>query len=366
MLTETIRNLPRFRLFQSKLGWIGLDIGSASIKAVQLEQADGEVRIANTALIPHTAEELVSGDGVVRRALRKAVVRSGAFKGRDAAVSLPMSLTDLRSFNLPPVDEDELQTLLIQELEGPSEGEIEFDFWQNDSSARTSNGASQVSVLSIDSDRATVAASEFMDAGLQCQVMDGIHFAIARAVQLARPGDDSPMAAIDWGHSTGTFILVRNGRPIFTRLLRDCSYRKLADTGQRQLETTPIEFENMLQRHGCRHLLNLKSDDDDRAILTDDNEQVAVGQQLMQPLRHLVDELGRTLSYLRMQMADRYPQQLMLFGAGATIADLGPFLSEQLNFPCETWSLPRRRPNESHPDALFGAAAALSALAWER
>ncbi len=364
MLTETLRTIPRLPFLQSKLGWIGIDIGSASIKAVQLEQVDGGVRIANSTLIPHTAEELVSGDGVVRRAFRKQLVRGSGFRGRDAAASLPMSLTELRSFNLPPAEDDELEALLLQELEG--EGDIEFDFWKNETSGRTANGASQVSVLSMGQERANIAAGEFINAGLRCHVMDGIHFAIARAVQLANPGDDSPIAAVDWGHSTGTFILVRNGRPIFTRLLRDCSYHKLVATGHRQLGAESLEFENMLQRHGCRHLLKLKSDEDDQSLLADDNEQVAVGQQLMQPLRLLIDELGRTLSYLRMQMADRYPKQMMLFGAGATIAELGPFLSEQLNFPCDPWSLPRRRPDDSQPDALFGAAAALSALAWER
>ncbi|MDA1018353.1 MAG: pilus assembly protein PilM [Planctomycetota bacterium] len=358
--------IPRFRLFQSKIGWIGIDVGSAVIKAVQLERTAGGVRIAGSAIIPQNAKSLI-GDGgdAVGQALRSALVRNSSFRGRDAAFALPMSVTELRSFNLPSADDDELRSMLMQELEGHSEEPTEFDYWRTESSTRTSNAASQVSVLSVDSEPATRAATQLASAGLRCQVLDGLHFAIARAVQLAAPDDDAPIAAVDWGSSTGTFILVRNGRPIFTRLLRDCSFTRLVGLGQRQLKTSAEQFESMLRQHGCRHLLQLTSDENGKPTLTTNNEQVAVGQQLMQPLRMLVDELGRTLSYLRMQMSDRFPKRMMLFGAGATIAELAPFLAGQLNFPCDAWSLPRRRADAGQPDALFGAAAALSALAWE-
>ena len=359
--------MPRFRLFPSKIGWIGIDVGSAAIKAVQLERTSNGVRIANSEIIPHSAKELINDEGdAVQHTLRKHLVRSSPFRGRDAAFSLPMSLTELRSFNLPPADDNELRTMLLQELEGKSEASVEFDYWRTESATRTSSAASQVSVLSVDSDPATRAANRLVGAGLRCQVLDGMHFAIARAVQLAAPNEDAPMAAIDWGSSTGTFILVRNGQPIFTRLLRDCSFSRLVGLGQRQLKTSRESFESMLQQHGCRHLLQLTSDEDGKPTLTNDNEQVAVGQQLMQPLRMLVDELGRTLSYVRKQMSDRFPKRMWMFGAGATIAELAPFLAEQLSFPCEVWSLPRRGLDASQPDALFGAAAALSALAWER
>ncbi len=88
----------------------------------------------------------------------------------------------------------------------------------------------------------------------------------------------------------------------------------------------------------------------------------AMRQILQQPLGVLAAEILRTISYLQQQRS-LIPQQLWLFGGGALLRDMPEHISSVTGITARPWVLSPGDPG-AETDAMFGTAAALSALAW--
>jgi hypothetical protein len=87
------------------------------------------------------------------------------------------------------------------------------------------------------------------------------------------------------------------------------------------------------------------------------------------PLSIMVEELRRTLDFLKRSNSADVPQRMWLFGAGATWKGASEFLSPRIGHPVERWSL---RSSGIHgaaespvPEEILAPAIALSSLAWE-
>jgi actin-like ATPase involved in cell morphogenesis len=85
------------------------------------------------------------------------------------------------------------------------------------------------------------------------------------------------------------------------------------------------------------------------------------------PLAEIVAELNKTLAYPELHRSRLVPQMLWLFGGGATVRNIAEHLSSKTGLPARVWGLAARGDAQlvTAAPALFGPAAALSALAWE-
>jgi type IV pilus assembly protein PilM len=352
-------------------GWIGIDLGTQVVKIAQLERAGGRLRWSRTALErpehPREAKggetpqwPIDSGPQIV-----DALRRQGGFHGRAAACALPMSLTELRTLVLPPGDESEHRAMIAQELEavsGANDEPREFDFWEADADAqREAIVQNAVHVMSIARSLVARLGVGFARAGLECRVLDGLPCALARAVTLAqRSQRPEPVAAIDWGVANATFCVVQGGRTQFIRTLRDCGAGALVAQVAQSLGLSPLEAGDVLRRFGLPEPCG--------ATPGNDGIQEVVADVLAGHLRIVLEELAKTLSYLRAQRSVLLPARLWLFGGGAAIKNVAAFLAAKLEIPCDVWRLPGEEEpgggQSSISSELFGPAAALSALAW--
>ena len=96
--------------------------------------------------------------------------------------------------------------------------------------------------------------------------------------------------------------------------------------------------------------------------------QSVIEEVTAQPMNRFVDELNRTLTFLRQQRRALAPEKLVLFGCGATVGNISQFLCDKLDLPVEPWRLEGAETlgNAGHavPLPLLGPAIALSSLAW--
>jgi type IV pilus assembly protein PilM len=100
---------------------VGLDIGSSSVKAVELKSAGKGFRVAAFDTEPVPPDSIVDGaiiDGAaVADAIRKLFDRNRAFKTKDVATSLSGSAVIVKKINLPVMTEAELAASIYWEAE---------------------------------------------------------------------------------------------------------------------------------------------------------------------------------------------------------------------------------------------------------
>jgi Tfp pilus assembly PilM family ATPase len=346
-------------------GWIGIDLGCQAVKVAQLERAGDALEL--TEAVVDVAPE-AGGEGAalwppgpeLGQRLR-GVLEEGEFVGRQVACVLSMPLTDLRSFKLPPAPRRERRGMIQNELAtifADVDGQRQFDYWEVDDPADSSQiHLDNVAVMSIRQQTLEQVITCVAAARRDCEVLDGMPLALARAVALSGHGNgEAPVGVLDWGYGGATVCVVRRGRPLFTRFLRDCGFGALLNTLADGLGLSRAETQEVLTTYG------LPLDESSSVGVAEVREVVL--ETISRHMRHLVEQLGKTSAYLRVQRPYLVPAKFWLLGGGATIRNLPVFLTGRLNVAFETWNLPVME--GAHPLALFGPAAALSALAWER
>ena len=95
-----------------------------------------------------------------------------------------------------------------------------------------------------------------------------------------------------------------------------------------------------------------------------------IAELAAEPLSRLIDELNKTLSYFQQQRRDLIPSDGWLLGGGATIRNVAPWLSTQIDIPFNVWRLATRLDGTDWASdaatAMLGPAAALSALGGQK
>jgi Tfp pilus assembly PilM family ATPase len=204
-------------------------------------------------------------------------------------------------------------------------------------------------------------AASLSRAGFHCELLDGLPMALARAIQIASPPPaGTAVAAFDWGATSATFCIVRDGRAVFTRLLRDCGFSALPAAVAEALALSVDDAGQLLARHGLCDPANSDSAlGEVQEILTDIASE---------PLATVVSQLDKTLAFPELHRLSLLPEKIWLFGGGATVRNVPAVLSDRIGVPVQAWSLPQAGPETASPlppVQLLGPAIAISALAWQ-
>lgn len=348
-------------------GWIGVDLGTHAVKLAQVERRGTRLRLLG-ALVVRRTSPWTGGDSddlevpASSDEIRAALSLCKGFSGSSAAAVLPMNVCDVRECKVSGKEGSESRLLVRRELDtvyGDTKATREFDFCTVDEQ-QESKADSKAIVFSVKHDWAFRVASDLSESGLYGQVLDGLPWSIARAVAMANAGKGPhTVAALDWGCGRATFCIVKGGVPRYVRCLRDGEFASVLDAVGSALAIQPEEAQKVLADHGLK----------DRNAGGVDPLQSVIEDVAAEPLWTLMNELERTLTFLRQQRRQLVPDRLLLFGGGAAIKNVDQFISEKSGMPVANWSLPIQGPDGSGrkpPWALLGPAIALSSLAWAR
>ena len=359
-LASAAKRLPH----RSTRGWIGIDIGSRAIKVAQVERAQGEMRIVESLVLEDDARSVLDEQNRLADwapLALEALLRSATHaSGKAAACAISVSATESRTLEIPLASEAEMHEMIAQELEVVEDGESslpgrEFDYWVIDDPGRSdSSELALVGAISMPSALAESVGRSVLRCGLRCEVLDAAPWSLSRAIGLTASPSEQPSAVLDWGASTAMLTVVRHGQPVFTRSLRDCPFRRVSQAIQNGLGATPDECCELLNNYGVA----VGGPDDG------DVERV-VSELISDAIQALVEEVNKTLSYLKGQRGAIAPEKLWLAGGGATVRNLDALLSARLGLATASWEMPRAdEAARAAPTALFAQAAALSALKW--
>ena len=356
-------------MVSKRLGWIGVDIGTHTIKLAQAERTPAGVRLRHAAVIqrihPWSDDDaLAQAEPLASRDEIRAALECDAFRGRDAACLLPMNVCDLRGLNVPHGDDHERRAMIENELgddwaNGPVP--MEFDFWELGADGRpeTADGFN-VNLICTSRPWIVQSASDCQQSALDCWAVDGAPLAMARAVgHVAGTVSGQRVLAVDWGYSNATLCVVGHNRPLYARRIHECGLRRCLEA---VAGTLGVSLDH------AQHLADVQGVLPPGAHVHDQDElQIAVSEGFAETTEKLLEQIQRTIRFVDLQRKHLRPTSVWLMGGGASVRNMGPHLSAALDLPVSIWSM-RREPEDSAAAggraALFAGAFALSTLAW--
>jgi Tfp pilus assembly PilM family ATPase len=361
-------------ILANNLGWIGVDLGTHAVKLAQAVRSSDGVRLRHAAVIQRPSpwserDALAQDEPDPSWPEILAALECGDFRGRNAACLLPMNVCELRGLKVPQGNEHERRAMIASELTDDTTehaAPIEFDYWELgiEKGLEMSDGFN-VNVMSVTRPWIDRVAADFQRVRLDCWAVDGTPLAMARAVGLAtatRNGDRA--IAVDWGFSNTTLTVVGKGRPVYARRLHNCHFRKCLEAIQDSLGVTLDHAQHLVDVHG----VGAPGAGPSPAVAGQRDIQAAITDAIGDVMASLIEQIGRTLRFVESQRRHQRAAAMWLMGGGASMRNIGPYLSAALGLPVSIWSVPTDRALDEaiqgRQSALFGAAFALSALAW--
>jgi type IV pilus assembly protein PilM len=356
--------------FSRKLGWIGVDVGTHTVKLAQAARDTGGVRLYRAAVIQRPAawngdDALSQEQPITSWPEIRAALECGGFVGRNAICTLPMNVCELRGMNVPAGSDEERRAMATHELAqewSDSRTPMEFDFWEMDSPRGEKAGdAFNVSIIAAPRPWIAQLWHDCRQAGLDCWAIDGTPLAVARAAGLVSGRDHGRRAlAVDWGYSNTTLAIVSDDRPLYSRRIQNCAFGRVLNSITQALDVTLDEAQHLADSHG---LTSTHADPQ-----ADPQIQSAITEAAAETLDELASQLARTLQFAEMQRRHLQPSCVLLMGGGASLRNVAPYLAATLQVPVDVWHIaPDAEPipcAEAHRAAIFGGAAALSATVW--
>lgn len=300
---------------------LGLDIGTKTIKAVQLDpQGDKFTLVA--AGITSTPLGGVSGTdqqvATTAEAIKK-LITDTKITHKEVNISLPESQVFTRLIELPSLTDQEVSSAISWQAESYipipiDEANIDYQIVERRNPERVPQGVGQgaVDVLLIAAPKILVEKYvRIVDlAGLTVASVETEMIALSRALAPA----ERTVLIVDLGGSYSNFAIVKNGRLMLSRSI-STGGDALSRTLSKNLGITLAQAEEYKKAYGL-HRKQLEG---------------KIRSVLELPLKIIVDEIKKAIQYYRSELKrEEQVTEVILNGGVAGTPELTPFLAEQL------------------------------------
>lgn len=315
--------LPAFSLsslFKTEVkSVLGVDIGSSSIKVVQLRREKGRVILETygaIALGPYAGVEIgratALGADKISEAL-KDVIREANVTTQDAAISIPYSSSLVSIIKLPATVEKQLAQVVPIEarkyIPVPI-NEVLLDWFVVSGGAKSGgaapDGKIDVLMVAIHNDtiakfRNIAAASSLNAAFFEIEVFSAVRASLDHGI--------APVAVVDMGAATTKFYVVERGLIHESHIINHGA-QDLTLAASRALGLTVVQAEERKRKYGIKDLLpptpgsNIAAD--------------ALKNSIELSLSPLLSEISRTVSAYE-QRTNQTLDALVMTGGGATL-----------------------------------------------
>ena len=304
---------------------VGLDIGSSTVKAVELKPSGKGFRVIAFASAPVPPDAIVDGAiidaGAVADAIRQ-VFEGGAFKAKDVCASLSGNAVIVKKITLPVMTETELSDSIQWEAEqyipfDIQDVNLDYQILDPGTSAQ-SKGSMEVLLVAAKKEKIADYTGVIAQAGRTPVVVDVDAFALQNAYQLNYGFEpNSVVVLLNAGASTININIIANGQSVFTR---DISLGGNAYTEAVQRE------------------LNLPFDS---AELLKKGAPVAGAtfQDVVPVLRAMTEnvllEVQKTFDFYKATATTEQVSRIMLSGGASRVEGFADALQERFNTPVE-------------------------------
>lgn len=201
---------------------VGLDIGSSSVKVVQLKETSKGFHLVNFGIEPLPAQTIVDGSIMNQSAVVEAIrslKNALKLKARDVATSISGHSVIIKKIKVPPMTPEELEEQIPWEAEHHipfSKDDVEIDHQL----VNTQNAQGQMELLLVAAKKEVVSDFTMVirEAKLQPMVMDVAAFTVQNAFEVNYAvAPNEAVALINVGAALSNINIVAGGTSAFTR-----------------------------------------------------------------------------------------------------------------------------------------------------
>ena len=313
-------------LFGRTRDLVGLDIGSHSLKLVELKQKGKTYELVNFGIQPLPPEAIVEGaimdSSAVAEAIDSLFVNNNV-KKTDVATSVSGGSVIVKKISLPAMSEDEL----AESIRWEAEQYIPFPIDEVNLDHKTLRGSTDeggmmdIILVAVKKDMIGFYANVITQAGKRPMVVDVDAFAIQNAFELNYKNDVSPsevIALINIGASTINMNIIHGDISLFTR---DIS------TGG-NLYTETIQRELNLSRD---HAENLK-----KGVAVEGIDPAAALSIIQGVTEDIAVDVQRTFDFFKATSTEERIDRIFLSGGSSKISGILQYFQNKFNAPAET------------------------------
>lgn len=311
-----------FGLFSKQDDLVGIDIGSSSVKLIQLRQVKDRyelVHLGMAALPPETIVDHSVMDSVTLVDCLRGLVENQKVKTKNVATSVSGHSVIIRNIYLPSMTSDEVEASIEWEAEQyiPFEiSDVNLDF---QILGPDSKDPAQMKVLLVAAKKEFVQdyLTVFGECGLTPVVVDIDCFAVENAYQLNYDPESGLVALLNIGASSMNINILKDGVSVFTR----------------DIQNGGNLFNEELQKR-----LGLNGEEAERVKLgemTGDVDAATVAEVLRYASETLAQEIQRSLDFFAATSVDGKAGKLYVAGGVARTAGLDVVIGRQLGIPVE-------------------------------
>ena len=378
LLTSKLDHISHRGLGRS-YGWTGIEIGCHAINMAQVRKVDDHWQLAAVWSVEHptpyamesnrntsTSDEVfgwLAADEISEHGLAPTLELlenlNSLFHGRNCAATLTDGMIAYRELELPISDAIESNSMVSSEIAIESECDLEelstgcWELPPNRPRAETSS----FGAVSLKKSTALLVASDLLNAGFECQTLDAVPCAMARATSMVVADSSHSTLSVDLGYHQATVTLVMAGKPLMSRALRSFGLIPLLEQISRSFEIGMSDSQTLLFQSSSTRNGHLEVQDEFANPLQ---------QTLSGFLQLLSNEIEKTVHYANRAYRSMTPCQLLLMGAGVRIPNVDQAIEGRVGLPTHTWAidLSENLFGNQHV-ATYAVASGLSMLAWE-
>ncbi len=340
--------------FQGKKEVIGIDIGSSSIKLVQLRETKAGYQIVNLGIGPLPPEAIVDNAIMDSSAVVETIqnlIRGLEIKTKNVATSISGHSVIIRKIQLPIMTEEEMESSIQWEAEQyiPFEiSEVNLDF-QIIGPDEKDPAQMNVILVAAKKDFVNDYVAVFKEAGLNPVVMDIDCFALENVFEANHGSEtDEVIGLLNMGASAMNVNVIKEGVSVFTR----------------DIQVGGNMFNEEIQKR-----LGMSSEDAEKAklgVVFEDVTSEAIQEVIEDAVENLSQEVQRSLDFFSATSADEKVHKLFITGGVAKTPQVKTVLEGRLGIPVEVFNPFQKiiaSPDEFDPDYIESIGPLLSVAA---
>jgi len=309
-------------MFGSGKTIVGLDIGSSSIKAIELKRSKGEIVVSHLGMEPLASDIVVDSmivdSGSVSSAISK-IFGEHNIKTKNVATSVSGHSVIVKLIKVQPMSESELAEGITTEAAQHipfdiADVNLDFEILNPDSTG------SQMDVLlvAVKKDKILNYTNVLSLAGKTPAVVDIDAFALQNCYEFNyQPSPDSTVALLNLGASVMNINIVKGSTPLFTR---DVSVggNQYTDSLQKELDLSFDDAESL--KLGRR--VGTVSEDAKQPILQQVTEIIVL-------------EIQKTFDFFRATASGEHIERIYIAGGSSKVPGLVEALRQEFSLPVE-------------------------------
>jgi type IV pilus assembly protein PilM len=310
------------QLFSRQKPLVGLDIGSSSVKAVELRRAKKGYELVHAGLEPLASDTVV--DGAIMDALSVAdsiseVLSRHKIKTKSVATSVSGHSVIVKKVPLPAMTNEELEESIQWEAEQhiPFDiSDVSLDYQVLNASATSS--ATDVLLVAVKKDKILNHTNVITQAGKVPTVVDIDAFAVQNAFETNyEPASNTTVALLNIGASIMNILVAKGGTPLFTR---DVSVggNQFTDALQKEMNLSFEEAEQVK-----------------KGKLIEGVQTESVSSLMQSVSEVLLLEIQKTFDFFRATTGGEQLQRVYVSGGCAKVEGFLDLLQARLGLPVE-------------------------------